>query len=237
MGKQTEPRFNLTYDEVIEKAQSVQPQFATDLVQFTTFNPWFTSAVNDQLAIQVTEAISDFSANSHTAHIEIQTETIAQLLSTSGLKYQRLIYYVERAIGSSKAIGDTFGHQRYEKARQSEKEMVSLLNQAVVAANQDDFIQKLTAAGMPEDLLAEMQTLATDLAAADGKQEMLKKQQLLVTSQRIELFNSMWDTMSEISSAAKIIFADDPARLAIYQLYDAGSSDSPKPPTPPTPQA
>ena len=232
MGKKPIRRFSMTFDEVIEKAQSMQPQYAADLEQFTTFNPWFTSAVNEQLANMVVSAIGDFSASSHTAQIEVQTETIAQMLTSAGQKYQRLMYYVEKAIGSSKAIGDTFGRHRYEKARQSEKEMVSLLNQAAVAANQEDFYPKLITAGMPEGLLPELQTLATDLAAADGKQEMLKKQQLLVTSERIELFNSIWDIMSEISSAAKILFANDPARLAIYQLYDAGSSDSPKPQTP-----
>lgn len=230
-------RFSMSFDEVIEKAQSMQPQFATDLVQFTSFNPWFSSAVSNQLANQLTKAISDFSASSHTAQIEIQTETIVQLLTTAGQKYQLLMYYVEKAIGSSKAISDTFGRKRYEKARKSEKEMVSLLNQATTAANQGDFRQKLITAGMPEGLLTEIPILAGDLTAADGKQEMLKKQQLLVTTERIELFNSIWDTLSEISSAAKFIFADDPARLAIYQLYDSNSSDSSDSSKPSTPQA
>lgn len=232
MEKTPTRRFSASFDEVIGKAQSMQPQYAADLDKFITFNPWFTSVVNSTLIEQIGLGITDFSASGHTAQIEIQTENIAQLLTSAGQKFQRLMYYVENGLGSSKAIGDTFGRQRYEKARQSEKEMVSLLNQAVTAANQMDSKPKLLAAGMNETLPTEMATIAVDLAAADGKQEMLKKQQLLVTSQRIELFNSMWDTMSRISSAAKIIFENDPARLAIYQLYDTGASDPTKPPTP-----
>lgn len=74
--------------------------------------------------------------------------------------------------------------------------------------------------------MLELSAMASSLATADGQQEMLKKEQLLVTSARIELFYPIWDTLSKNNSAAKIIFVNDPARLAIYQLYDGGSSDS-----------
>ena len=230
MGKNQEPRFNLTYDEVIEKAQSVQPQFAADLPQFTNFNPWFTNAVNEQLQAEMADGLVDFSGSSHTAAIELKTERIAQLLAESGKKYQKLMYYVGEGLGDSKAISDTFGRPRYVKARQSEKEMVSLLNQAKRACSLEDFNPRLLEAGMPASLPEELESLAGDLTAADGEQEMLKKQQLLVTSERIELFNSIWDKLSRISSAAKILFDTDPARLAIYQLYS--SSDSENPDTP-----
>lgn len=227
MGKTPPRRFSLTFDEVITKAQSVQPQFAQDLPMFTSFSPWFTETVNTQLLAEMAAGISDFSGSSHTAEIEIQTERIAQLLTESGKKYQKLIYYVESGLGGGKAINDTFGRSRYEKARQSEKEMISLLNQAVTAVNQADYKPLLVAAGMPPTLPTDLAGLATDLADADGRQEMLKKQQLLITSERIELFNSIWDKLSRISSAAKIIFEADPARLAIYQLYDGAASNTP----------
>ena len=232
MGKNIEPRFRLTYDEVIEKAQSMQPQFELDLPLFTNFNPWFTEAVNTLLRTETAAGLTDFSESGHTAEIETQTELIAQLLNQSGKKYQKLLYYVETSLGNSKAISDTFGRSRYDKARQSEKEMISLLNQAITAANHDDYKLQLSTAGMPLTLPTDLTSLAADLATADGKQEMLKKQQLLVTSQRIELFNSIWDKLSRISSAAKIIFAEDPARLAIYQLYDSSGSAPEEPETP-----
>jgi len=232
MGKTPIRRFSMTFDEVITKAQSVQPQFEMDLGIFMPFNPWFTEAINSTLLTEIAAAISDFSESSHTAEIETQTERIAQLLTDSGKKYQKLIYYVESGLGTGKAISDTFGRPRYEKARRAEKEMVSLLNQAVTAANLYNYKPSLTAAGMPPTLPTDLAGLATDLAVADGKQEMLKKSQLLVTSQRIELFNSIWDKLSQISLAAKILFAEDPARLAIYRLYDGGSPEPEEPENP-----
>jgi hypothetical protein len=229
MEKMVTRRFSLTYDEVVTKAQSMQPQFAADLIQFTAFNPWFTEAVNTELQSETASALVDFSQSSHTAEIETQTELIAGLLTQSGGKYQMLLYYVKDALGDSKAVMDTFGRSRYTKAYRSEKEMVSLLNQAVTAINLGNYAVLLAAKGMPPTLAAELEGLAGDLATADGIQEMLKKKQLLVTSQRIELFNSIWDKLSRISSAAKIIFAEDVARLAIYQLYDSSSSGDEQP--------
>ena len=232
MGKVPAHRFNMSYDEVITKVQSVQPQFEVDLPQFTIFNPWFTDSVNVQLKTNMTAGLVDFSQSSHTAEIERQTEVIGQLLYTSGQKYQKLMYYVDQKFKGTKAVGDIFGHSRYEKARQMEKEMISLLNQACTAVELPEFKAPLLEAGMPESLPLELAGLSTELAAADGLQEMLKKKQLLVTSERINLFNSIWDTLSQISTAAKMIFADDPARLAIYQLYDGESTSTYAPASP-----
>ncbi len=229
MGKIPSRRFKGPFKSVIAKAQSMQPQFETDLPRFTDFNPWFTETENTRLQVEIAAVIRDFSESSHTAKIEIQTETIAQLLTESGKKYHKLIYYVESGLGNTKAMNDTFGRSRYKKARQSKKEMISLLNHAVTAIGQENYLTALTASGMPPTLPDELTRMATDLSTADGKHEMLKKQRLLVTSQRIELFNSIWDKLSRISSASKILFADDPARLAIYRLYD-GKRRNPKEP-------
>lgn len=232
MAKIPSRRFHGSYNKVITKAQSMQPQFALDLPLFTAFDPWFTEAINVVLQSEIAAGLSDFSESSHTAEIETQTETIAQLLTESGKQYQKLMYYVQTGLGNTKAMNDTFGRSRYEKARKLETEMISLLNQAVTAASLEDYKTALTASGMPPTLPDELTRMATYLSTADGKQEMLKKQQLLVTSQRIELFNSIWDKLSRISSASKILFADDPARLAIFQLYDGRRPDPEDPENP-----
>lgn len=230
MDKTPTRQFSLTFDEVITKAQSMQPQFELDLGSFTLFNPWFTSDISNQLKANISAGLADSSGSSHTAQIERVTESIGQMLATAGRSYQKLMYYVENGLGNSKAMNDTFGRSRYEKARQSEKEMVSLLSQVGKAIEVNNYAPALVLAGMPDSLPGELATLATDLAAADGEQEMLKKQQLLVTSERIGLYNAIWDTLSKISSAAKILYSEDVARLAIYQLYDSSRVETEKPP-------
>lgn len=47
-----------------------------------------------------------------------------------------------------------------------------------------------------------------------------------VTDERIKLYNSIWDKLVKINTAAKILFPDDPARLAIYQLYETSAEEA-----------
>lgn len=219
--KGTTRKFGISLNEVITKSQSIQPQYMADLNSFVSFDPTFSSELGEELLGQTRDALNDSSGSSHTAAINLKTEEISALLDASGKAYQKFMYFVHAAFGTSKAVENTFGRPQYLKARKSEKYMVPLLKQAVKAASFDQFKPGLETRGMPVDLVQEMEQLASRLAAADDDQEMLKKQQLLVTNTRIELYNSIWEKLVKINIAAKIIFANDAARLTIYQLYDS----------------
>lgn len=217
--------FSLSYDEVNTKAQSVQPQFMADVNEFNAFDPELTPALGTELETETQTALSDFSGESHQAEVERLTETIGLQLKQGAKDYQTLMYYVEKALGDSKAIGSTFGHPQYAKAVQSVKEMIPMLKQACAAANLDEFKPKLEEKGMPSTLVPGLETLANQMVTTDSKQELMKKKQLLVTRDRIILYNSIWLKLSKISAAAKIIFANDSARWDIYKLYDSSPED------------
>ena len=227
---ETTRKFGVSFNEVITKSQSIQPQYLADVDLFSAFDSTFTSSFGDELGRQTSEAFNDFSGSSHMAAINRKTEEISVLLESSGKEYQKLLYFVHDAFGTSKAVENTFGRPQYPKARKSEKYMVPLLRQAVKAASLDEFKPGLDARGLPSRLIATLEELAGQLAAADSEQEMLKKQQLIVTNARVGLYNSIWEKLVKISNAAKIIFVDDEARLTIYQLYDS------KPSVPATPE-
>jgi len=96
-----------------------------------------------------------------------------------------------------------------------------LLNKAYAAISQDNHLPRLMAAGIPEGMALELANISAELAAGRSELRLLKKQHLLATRERIDLFNSIWDTLSGICEDAKFIFADNPDRLEIYDLYDA----------------
>lgn len=219
--KESARKFGISFNEVITKSQSIQPQYIEDIQSFTSFDPKFDAQFGETLLQETREALDDFSGSSHMASINRLTERISRLLDESGKSYQKLMYFVHSAFGTSKAIENTFGRKQYEKARKSEKHMIPLLKQAVKAASLDQFKVSLESRGMNMELLEEMEQYAAQLVAADEEQEMLKKQQLLVTNARIELYNSIWEKLTKINTAAKIVFANDPVRLSIYQLYSS----------------
>lgn len=218
--KRTRRHFNKTYDEVTTKAQAVQPQFSADQAVFVSFDPVFTPEFGTGLKEDTDRALADNSEETHQSKIEQRTNKLKVLRLQASNAYKRLLYFVHEAFGDGKSVDNVFGRPRYKKASRAEKEMISLLTQAVTAARSEQFNAGLTAKGMPEDLLTELEDLAGQLTETDNEQEMLKKQQLLVTDERIKLYNSIWDKLVKINTAAKILFPDDPARLAIYQLYE-----------------
>ena len=222
--KETTRKFALSYDEVITKSQSIQPQYLADIAEFSAFDPSFTSEQGNELATKTNLALEDSSEASHSAAIQRKTEELDLLRTEAAAKYQRLLYFVHSAFGNNKAIDNTFGRSHYAKAVRAEKEMITLLTQACKAALLDQFKTGLAEKGMPDDLITSMQELATQLTTTDNEQEMLKKQQLLVTAERIKLYNSIWDILQKINAASKILYANDPERLAIYQLYDTRTS-------------
>lgn len=210
----------LPYDEVIAKAQSIQPYFAADLRKFTDYDRWYTSAINRQLLSGIQKGIKDFSESSWMAKIKRTTNLLDINLVHSIHCYEELNYYVFVGFGDAKVNNETFGYSGLGIARNSVKKMIALLNHALKAIRFDDHETRLLSAYMPLDLPLEMANIAAELAATYGQLKILKKQHLLVTRERIELYNSIWDILSKICEDANIIFASNPNRLAIYDLFD-----------------
>jgi len=215
----------LTYDEVLTKAQKIQPHFAADLTQFASFDPWFTPAVNTQLLSGIYSGQKDFSENNLMDEIRRLTNLLDLKLADARHCYEKLTYYVNKGLENIASDCEPFGFADFQKARCSVKRMIPLLNQALVAISNEGNELRLLDAGMPHGLANEMTDIAGELTATHEELKILKKQHLIVTRERIDLFNSMWDTLSKICEDAKIIFANDPTRLAIYELFDMENTD------------
>lgn len=216
----------LTYDEVISKAQAIQPHFAADLAHFNHYDPWFTQEVNDQLISGIYFNLEDDTEQNQYDEINRLTDLLDLELAQARHLYEKLNYYVDKAFDNVKVTHETFGYGEFLKARTSVKRMIPLLNQAVLAISHDDYEARLNDAAMPWGLPSEMAQMAAELTEIYENLKAQKQQHLRTTRERIELFNSLWDILSKIGDDAKIIFANDPARLEIYDLYALEDSDN-----------
>lgn len=220
MNDSSNIHYYLTYNEVIAKAQAIQPYFAADLAKFNDFDPWYTSAVNTELVSGIYIGLKYFSENSLVGDIKRVTDLL-EITHVSAIQcYEELNNYVLSAFEEDLESLEAFGYAYFEKAHHSVKKMVALLKWAHAAITQGLHQPRLLAAGMPQTMTLEVANLAAELAAMYGELKILKKHHLLATRERINLFNSLWDTLSEICEDAKIIFADDPEHMELYDLYD-----------------
>lgn len=215
-----------SYDEVIVKAQAIQPRFADDFQLFAAFDPWYTPGVNVGLLSGISSGLKALSESSLQVEIRRLKDLISFLLANSRHGYEKLKYFVDKTFGDAKVTNETFGNSDFTKARSSTKRMIQLLNKVHEALLRDDYEERLLAAYMPQSLPGELVNMAAELAAEYGELKILKKQHQLVTRERSELFNGIWDTLSKIYEDAKIIFANDPVRLAVYDLYNIEDPDA-----------
>ena len=111
----------LTYDEVITKAQTIQPRFASDLTQFAVHDPWFTASVNTELLSGIYIGQKDFSESSLTSEINRLTNPLELKLAAARHCYEKLNYYVDKAFGEDTIHKETFGYSGFERARCSAK--------------------------------------------------------------------------------------------------------------------
>lgn len=216
----------LTYDEIIFKAQAIQPRFADDFGHFAAIDPWYTPGVNIGLLTGIYSGLKALSEISLEVEIRQIKDSINFLLANARHGYEKLKYYVDMTFNDVNVTNETFGYADFTKARSSAKRMIGLLNKVHEALARKEKEERLLAAYMPPGLPAELVNLAAELAAEYGELKILKKQHRLVTRERIDLFNGLWDTLSRICEDAKIIFAGDPDRLAIYDLYNLEDPDA-----------
>ncbi|HEY3372329.1 MAG TPA: hypothetical protein VGK10_15855 [Prolixibacteraceae bacterium] len=217
---------SLTYDEVITKAQFIQPHFAADLAQFTAHDPWYTSRVNVELLSGIYLGLKDFSENSIHADIKRLKNLVSLKLADARHCYEKLKYYVDQSFQDRTHAHEIFGFEDFENARSSAKKMIPLLNKAHEVLLQEENEARLLDAYMPPGLTIDLINIAAELNAEYNELRILKKQHLLILRERIEMFNNLWDTLAKICEDAKIIFANDSARLAIYSLYDIEDLDT-----------
>jgi len=212
----------LPYDQVIIKAQAIQPYFAADIQQFTMVDPWFTSDVNTELLSNIYLGLKDFSESSLIEEIKWLKILQDAIFTDAVLCYENLNYFVDLGFKNETLSTKTFGYSGLAKARHSVKKMIDLLNYVHSAILDPVNETRLIEVGMPHALVLEVANVAAELASIHGELKILKKQYLLLTQERIGLYNSIWEIISKITQAAKIIFANDAERLAIYNLYDTG---------------
>lgn len=210
----------LTYDEVVLKAQLIQPQLAADLPTFMAFDQWYTPDINAELLICIDKGKKDFSESGRMTEIKRVTHALDHNLAEAIHCYKDLIYYVDHEFGKSDTNRETFGFSGYAEARRSVKKMIALLKHALAAISYQDNEARLRKAYMPYYLPTEMASLVTDLSSGYEKLKSMKRQQLQVARERIELYNYLWDTLSKICEDARSIFARDSERLEIYDLYE-----------------
>ena len=215
--------YNMDDLDMLELAQVFHDNFVVDETAFVAAFPILDApfAANFQTAIDAADDIP--SGAEVDSLIAVKTEELNAQLPLARTALQKLFTYTDLT-WNSVAKTNSFGKNRYEKARQSQVKLKELLElahrQAEVAANKADLI----ASGYTQVDIDELETLMNAIDTLNGEQEMELSNRGIQTQVRVTAMNAVWEFMRQINKTSKVVFVDSPAKLDMYLLYPTTSS-------------
>ncbi len=150
------------------------------------------------------------------------TEGVNRKMAECNQGYKTVAYFVRYTFDGDKGIQNEFGLNDIKGARNNQPKMIFFMDSlAKTAAKYKD---QLVEGGMNPDTIDALPKLAKELYEANQRQEQFKDEREEITQERIHRVNALHEPLARISDIAKIIYADDPAKLNKYLMPTPDSS-------------
>jgi hypothetical protein len=213
--------------DMLELAQVFHGNFLIDQAAFIAAFPILDVpfAANFQTAIDTADDIP--SGAEVDSLIAVITEELNAKMPLARSALQKLFTYADLTWNSS-AKTNSFGKNRYEKARQSQVRIKELLELAHRQADSVTNKAALIAAGYLQVDIDQLETLMDEIDTLNAQQELELSNRGIQTETRVTAMNAVWEFMRQINKTSKVVFVDSPAKLDLYLLYPTTHSGLPK---------
>jgi len=206
--------FSITDPEMIQDARTKHASFLEDKTDFVVFDPDF----DDPFAADYLAEIDAAEAMPDDETILDQQQQLTQLVDDEMQKcrdkFQDSKPFILKAFPAKKAVQDEFGFNDYKKAQDSQGVFTKFMLKFHGIATK--YNAELIAENYSQLKIDDILTRYTALRNADIAQELFIKNRPVKTQDRIEKYNTAWQTEKTICTAGKRIYKDD---FAKYQRY------------------
>ncbi|WP_430818051.1 hypothetical protein, partial [Carboxylicivirga marina] len=151
-----------------------------------------------------------------------KTQAVYDAAAGCNSAYRTIISFAVKAFADNKAVQNQFGANDINKVRKDHTRLVVFMGDLIKVVNK--YREQLISAGCSELLIDSLPQLHSQLIEVKTAQELFKKERGIITQERVEKLNNLYDLLTPISEMAQIIFADDEARLARYLMPRPKSS-------------
>ena len=214
--------FNFSDASLLSYGEVLAATMPNDVTNFNVFD----NTINDQYPVKITDAIAEVK-NIRTDQVVIDemtehTQAVNNALAACNSYYKTVSFFVRKAFKGNTAVQNQFGLNDIAKVRMNVPKMIIFMNDiaGVVAKHQSQLVE----VGCNEGLLSTGQKLGEDLKNCNVNQQRFIKERGLITQERVEKLNALYALIRPVSEIANIIFADNPAKLAVYQMPKPKSS-------------
>jgi hypothetical protein len=187
-----------------------------DLDRFSLFDPDLNQQKMSLLTDNYKKALTFGTDKTQLGVLRNLTENLSDEFKKCVSLYKDVRYFARKKFGSSPAILKQFGFETYRKARMNIPEMIVFMYE--LANTAEKYKNELATAGLSESVIDSIKPAAAALEKSNLEQETGKTARNVKTEERIDLINSIYDTLMEFSVAAKIIFANEPLTRDKYKI-------------------
>jgi len=222
MGK-VEAIYTVSQPTVLTEAQSFKNLYAADHAAFEAKDPgvFVVTYEADFLAL-IVAAIATGTDESYMDTVHAETEDVEVVMEACRKYIQNTLrYWVVKKWGEGSGMFNAFGFDDYKNVDKSHEKMVSFMNNvknlcAIHTA-------ELLAEGMPALEIAKAPTLAGQILTEKGEQKTAIKIREEKSDIRVAAYNAVWTIMLQLNGASKMVFADDPSHMALYNMPETDS--------------
>jgi len=208
--------FKLKDSVLLELSDTIRTRFVEDLTLFTAFDADLNQAFIDILQTNTNAALSEGGDSTNRSKLIGKTITVNEAMVACNQYHKQLSYWVTKAFETNVAVQKQFGIGTMTAVAKNQPKMIVFMGNLIMTIS--EYRMALKAVGTPASLLDEAVGLAENLRTSNTQQEQLKGSRVVDTAERINLLNSIYGQLQQISKAAAYIFIDAPERRKLYQL-------------------
>ncbi|WP_075591556.1 hypothetical protein [Labilibacter marinus] len=214
--------FNVADSKLISHGGVVASALPADIEDFKAFDNKFSETYPETIQAVVDEVLGLRSDNVVIDEMTELTQVVNDSLAACNTTFKTVRFFVKKAFPTNKAIQNQFGLNDITKIRANVPKMI------VFMQDLDGVVQKyktqLEASGCNGSELDKVSALAEKLRQDNINQEQFKKERGVITQERVDKMNSLYDVLKPVSEIAHIIYSDNSAKLSIYAMPKPKSS-------------
>jgi hypothetical protein len=201
---------------MLQHGQTMLDHFLDDQAAFALFDPQFAPPYHTQWQDAISLCLAQTTDETRLDQQQQQTQEVKDAMLVCRQKFRDLRYFVRLAFAHGPATQSAFGIEKFHRSQYSRLELLQLMYSAYDLAV--EHTAALTAVGFDASAINEIKTVADQLKDMDVAQGMGKRGRRSLTHERIMAYNALWNTMRQVSRAAKHVFAPNEARSQLYAL-------------------
>lgn len=228
MALEIQRQFNMTDDEMLERAQLFHDILNTELATFTARFPWLDAAWLSAFNNDINAADLYPKDESIILDQKVLTGDVGTSMNRGFSALQELAVYAKLAYANDPARQRVFGQDYWAKARNNTLKLQEALELAYAKADNADYKADLLAKGYTQAEIDALNSMANELQLKNGLQESAKSGRKVNRHDRVVLHNIVWGDMGTVNTTAQVVWKDDADRLEQYQMYPptGGAADT-----------